>query len=116
MKIDEANVGAATKMPGEGERWFKTTSMKEVNFKFFLKEEHQNMKWKKDIPRSCLEEKWKTLLKMIQVYITCEGRYGRTMIYHFRLILHFTNEKPLNIPVYLLNILSKMASKVQAKP
>jgi hypothetical protein len=74
------------------------------------------MKWKKDIPRSYLEEKWKILLKIIQVYITCEGRYGRTMLYHFRLLLHFTGKKPMNMPFYLLKSLTKMASKVQPKP
>jgi len=38
------------------------------------------------------------------------------MMYHFRLILHFTSKKPLNMPYYLLKSLTKMASKVQAKP
>jgi len=45
----------------------------------------------------------------------CEGRYVRNMIYHFRLLLHFSGEKPLNMPYYLLKILTKMASKVHAK-
>jgi hypothetical protein len=58
----------------------------------------------------------KILLKIIQVYITCEGRYGRTMLYHFILLLHFTGKKPINMPYYLLKSLTKMASKVQAKP
>jgi len=116
MQIDESSVVATTNMPGEGESCFKTTSIKEIDFISFLKEEHQNMKWKKDIPRSYLEEKWQALLKMIQVYITCEGRYGRTMLYHFRMILHFTGKKPLNMPFYLLKSLTKMASKFQAKP
>jgi len=53
---------------------------------------------------------------MIQVYITCEGMYGRTMLYQFRLILHFTGNTPLNMPFYLLKSLTKMDSKVQAKP
>jgi hypothetical protein len=65
---------------------------------------------------SYLKEKWQALLKMIHAYITCEGRYGRIMLYHFRLLLHFTGKQPLNMPFYLLNILTKMASKVQAKP
>ena len=65
MQIDESSFVAATDMPREGERWFMTTSIKEVDFKCFLKEKNQNMKWKKDIPRSYLEDKWKTLLKMI---------------------------------------------------
>jgi hypothetical protein len=116
MQIDEVSIETTTKIPGEGEKWFKTTSVKEINFRPFLKKEHQNMKWQQEIPRSYLEDKWQELLKIIQVYITCEGRYGRTMIYHFRLLLHFTGKKPLNMPYYLLKILTKMASKVQAKP
>jgi hypothetical protein len=74
------------------------------------------MNWKKEIPKSYLEEKWQILLKIIQVYITCEGRYGRNMFYHFRLLLHFIGKKPINMPYYLLKSLTNMASKVQAKP
>jgi hypothetical protein len=116
MQIDEASISTTTEIPGEGEKWFNTTSIKEIDFRSFLKKEHQNMNWQKEIPRSYLEEKWKILLKIIQVYITCEGRYGRTMLYHFILLLHFTGKKPLNMPYYLLKSLTKMASKVQAKP
>jgi hypothetical protein len=57
MQIDEASISTTTKMPGEGEKWFKTTSVKEIDFRPFLKKEHQNMKWQKEIPRSYLEEK-----------------------------------------------------------
>jgi hypothetical protein len=32
MKIDEASVVASIEMSGAGERWFKTTSTKEVDF------------------------------------------------------------------------------------
>jgi hypothetical protein len=63
-----------------------------------------------------LEDKWQKLLKVIQVYITCEGRYGRVMLYHFRIINHFTGKNPLNLPHYLHRSLTKMAQKVQAKP
>jgi len=63
-----------------------------------------------------LEEKWKKLLKVIQVYITCEGRYGRVMMYYFRLINHFTGRNPLNFPHYLHRRLTKMGQKFQAKP
>jgi len=45
--------------------WFKTTSVKDIDFRSFLKKEHRNMNWEKDVPRSNLEEKWKSLLKMI---------------------------------------------------
>jgi hypothetical protein len=38
------------------------------------------------------------------------------MLYHLRLILHFTGKQPMNMPFYLLKSLTKMASKVQDKP
>jgi len=74
------------------------------------------MKWKQGIPISYLEGKWQELLNIIQVYNTYEGRYARTMFYHFTLLLHFTCKKPLNMPYYLLRSLTKMDSKVQDKP
>jgi len=75
MKIDEVSIEEARNMLGEGEKLFKTTSFNEINFRPFLKKEHQNMKWKREIPISYLKDKWKELLKIIQVYITCEWRY-----------------------------------------
>jgi hypothetical protein len=116
MQIDEASIVAATEMPGEGERWFKTTAIKDIEFRSYLKPEFQSIIWQRDVPRNYLEDKWKKLLKVIQVYITCEGRYGRVMLYHFRLINHFTGRNPLNLPHYLHRSLTKMAQKVQAKP
>jgi hypothetical protein len=56
------------------------------------------------------------LLKAIQVYITYEGRYGRVMLYHFRLMDHFTRKNPLSLPYYFHRSLTKMSHKVQAKP
>ena len=43
------------------------------------------------------------------VYITCEGRYNRAMIYHFKLMNHFTGKIPLNFPFYLHRSLEKVA-------
>jgi hypothetical protein len=116
MQIDEASVAATTEMPGQGERWFKTTVTKDIEFKSYLKPEFQNIIWQKDVPRSYLEEKWQHFLKAIQVYITCEGRYGRVMLYHFKLMNHFTGKCPLNLPHYLHRSLTKMSHQVQAKP
>ena len=55
-------------------------------------------------------------MKEILVYITCEGRYNRVMIYHFKLMNHFTGRIPLNMHFYLYKILTKMAHQVRAKP
>ena len=59
---------------------------------------------------------WKKLLKAIMVYITCEGRYNRAMIYHFKLMNHLTGKIPLNFPFYLHKSLGKVAHQVKARP
>ena len=56
------------------------------------------------------------MLKSILVYATCEGRYNRVMIYHLKLMNHFTGRSPLNHSFYLYKILTKMAHQVRAKP
>ena len=57
-----------------------------------------------------------TIIEPILVYITCEGRYNRVMIYHFKLMNHFTSRKPLKLPFYLHKSLTKMAHQVKAQP
>jgi hypothetical protein len=104
-----------TKLPRTRESWFKTTVTRDVEFRSYLKPEHKSLIWKKDIPMSFLEDKWQKLLKSILVYITCEGRYYRVMIYHFKLMNHFTSKTPLNLPYYLYRSLKKMAYQVQEK-
>jgi len=53
---------------------------------------------------------------VIQKYFPCEGRFHMVYQYHFKLFLHFTGKKPLDIPFYLFKSLGKMADNVQAKP
>ena len=56
------------------------------------------------------------MLKAIVVYMNCEGRYNRAMIYHFKLMKHFTGKCPLNLPFYLHRSLEKMAHQVKVQP
>jgi hypothetical protein len=112
----EATIASATGMPRTGKNWFKTTVTKNLEFRPYLKPEFQDIIWKKDIPSSHLEKKWKNLLKAIQLYITTEGRYDRVMLYHFKLMDHFTGKTPLNFPFYFHKSLTKMCNRVQAEP
>ena len=107
--MDEALIAEVTELPRTRESWFKTTITKDVEFRSYLKPEHKNIVWKKRIPTSWLEEKWHHLLKAIFVYITCEGRYNRVMIYHFKLMNHFTGKIPLNLHFYLHKIPTETA-------
>ena len=90
FQVDEALIIEVTEFPRTGESWFKTTITKNVEFGSYLKPKHKKIVWKKSIPTSWLEEKRQYFLKAILVYITCEGRYNRVMIYHFKLMNHFT--------------------------
>ena len=109
FQVDEALIAEVTELPRTRESWFKTTITKNLEFRSYLKPKHKNIVWKKSIPTTWLEENWQHLLKAIPVYITCEGRYNRVMIYHFKLMNHFTGRSPLNLPFYLHKSLTKMA-------
>ena len=114
--MDETLISNVTELPRTWEKWFKTTITKNVDFRSYLKPEHKNVVWKKSVPSTWLEERWQQLLKAILVYITCEGRYNREMIYHFKLMNYFTRRIPLNLPFYLHKSLTKMAHQVKAQP
>ena len=94
-------IAEVIEFPRTREIQFKTTITKNVEFRSYLNPKHKNIVWKKSIPTSWLEGKWQHLLKAILVCITCEGRYNRVMIYHFKLMNHFTGRSPLNLPFYL---------------
>ena len=114
--MDEDLIEKVIELPRTGESWCKTTITKNVEFRSYLKPEHKNIVWKKSIPTSWLEENWQHLLQAILVYITCEGKYNRVMIYHFNLMNHFTGRNLLNLPFCLYKSLDKMAHQVKAKP
>jgi hypothetical protein len=59
FQIDEDLIAEVTKLPTAGERWFKIIVINNIEFRSYLKPEHQGLIWKKDIPISFLEEKWK---------------------------------------------------------
>ena len=112
--VDETIILEVIELPRNGEKWFKTTITKNVEFRSYLKPEHRNVIWNKSVPSKWLEERCQQLLKSVLVYITCEGRYNREMIYHFKLMNNFIGRIPLNIPFYLHKSLTKMAHQLKA--
>jgi hypothetical protein len=114
--VDEAAIAAATSLPRSGQSWFKTTATKNLNFRAYLKEEFKHNAWKKSMPVSYLEEEWQELFKGIQLYITSEGRYDKLMMYHFKLLDHFTGKTLLNLPFFLHKSLTKVCKKIRAQP
>jgi hypothetical protein len=80
-----------------------------------LKPEFRNIDFGATIPREILLENHSNLLRVIQRFFTCEGRFTRVYQYHIRLLMHFTGRKPLNLPYYLFRSLGKMVDRVQVR-
>jgi hypothetical protein len=114
--VDEATITSTTDLPRKGQSWFKTTVTKNLYFRSYLKIEFRSITWKKSIPISYLEEEWKVLFKGIQLYVTSEGRYDKLMLYHFRLLDHFTGKVLLNLHFFHHRSLTKVCNMIRAKP
>ena len=71
--VDETLIAEVKKLLRTREKWFKTTITKNVEFRSYLKPEHRDVLWKKSVPSTWLEERWKQLLKAILVYITSKA-------------------------------------------
>jgi hypothetical protein len=54
------------------------------------------------------------MLVVIKRFITCEGGYSLLFIYHFQILMVFMDYE-LNMPTFLLKIVSKMAHLYQRK-
>jgi hypothetical protein len=70
IKVDEAVIAVATGLPRTGQRWFKTTVPKSLDFRVYLKEGYKHKAWRKGMLVSYLDEEWQELFKGIQLYIT----------------------------------------------
>jgi len=81
-------------MPIEGECWFKKKHAHDMDCNRFLKEEHHNYDWTKNVPRPYIRKEWNELVILIQRYIIGEGRYNSTSMYHIRLL----EQLYLNVP------------------
>ena len=73
----------------------------------------RRLNWTYGVLRIYLKDTWKDLAFLIQKFLTCEGRFSLIFLYHIKLLMHLKGEKPLNIPYYFLNILTKMAKSIQ---
>jgi hypothetical protein len=113
--VSEHSISVATKIPNCGEKWFKAMSLNSSFSKEFLKPEYQEDNLSKGVPRSHMLECFDKMLRVIQRYFTCEGRFNMVYQYHIRLLLHFTGKEAMNLPFYLFRSIGKMSDKVQAK-
>jgi hypothetical protein len=108
-------IAAATKIPNTGERWFKSIILNASFSKDFPKLDYEKDNLSKGVPTSHLVEGFDKMLKIIQRYCTCEGKFNMIYQYHIRLLLHFTGKDLMNMPYYLFISMGNMVDRVQAK-
>jgi hypothetical protein len=111
----QKRVVVATKIPIQGEKWFKGMPLDPVFYTDFLKPKYKKQKFRATIPIECILEHYEKLLRVVQRYFTCERIFDKVYQYHIRIMMHFTGNNPLNLPFYLYRSLGKMADKVQAR-
>jgi hypothetical protein len=76
FEVSEASISTTTEIPITREKWFKSMDLNASFFKYFLKLEYQTDNLSKWVPRSHLVEYVDKMPKIIQRYVTCEGRYN----------------------------------------
>ena len=90
--LDGAMIAEAIGGPAEGDKWFKQ-HLFEVNLSQFLLPIFENIDWSKGIHLNRIKPEWINMLKVVQCYITCEGRFATVFRYHLRFVLHINGEQ-----------------------
>jgi hypothetical protein len=114
LTINEATLREVTGLPNRGAKYFKGVGINKEMCQRFLKEDHQHPDWKKGIPRNYIKEEYHPMIASLQRFLTCEGRYAVTFIYHLRLLLHFEGGPEIDFPYFLWMSLNKMVRGVKS--
>jgi hypothetical protein len=115
FEVTEDSISVATGIPISGENLFKAMVLSSPFIKDLFKPKYQANDLSKNVPENQLIDQFDRMLKIIQRYFSCEGRFNTLYHYHIKLLLHFTGKVQMNIPYYLLRSIGKMADRVQAK-
>jgi hypothetical protein len=115
FEVTKTSISSATGIPISGEKWFKAMVLSSPFVKDLFNPEYWANELSKSMPRNQLTEQFDRILKIIQRYFTCEGRFNTLYHYHIRLLLHFTSNIEMDVPYYLLISIGKMLDRVQSK-
>ena len=111
FKLTVELVAEATGVRNEGEMWFKKLPFTFNAQRYLLPGITPD--WSKGILIQNFREEWVDPIKVLQSYITCEGRYAYAFKYHFRFLQHLVDESKMSLPFFLFKILQKMSSRVK---
>ena len=101
----------ATWILDEGEYWFKKVPFTFDAHKYLLPDVVAD--WGKGVHFQKFKPEWIEPIKILQSYITCEGRFAFVFKYHFRFLQHLIHEAKMNLPFFFFKSLQKMSSRVK---
>jgi len=101
LQGNEASISEATNLRLEDGNYFKGMVIDRQLCQQFLVLKHSNPNWTKGIPCEWIKPEYCTMIVSLQRFLTCEGRYAITFLYHLRLLLRFEGGPKLNFPYFL---------------
>ena len=104
-------IAESANIANEGEFWFKKVPFTFNSQNFLLPNVVPD--WGKGVHVQNFKHEWREPIKILQSYITCEGRYASIFKYHIRFLQHLSHESKMNLPFLFLKILQKMSSRVR---
>ena len=111
FKLTVDLVEEATGVKNEGEKWFKKLPFTFEVHRFLLPDVTPN--WNKGIVIHKFRSEWVEPIRVLQSYITCEGRYAFVFKYHFIFLQHMVGVSKMSLPFFLYKSLQKMSSRVK---
>ena len=111
FKLTVELIAEATGIKNEGEMWFKKLPFTFDAQRYLLP--NITPDWSKGILIQNFRSEWVEPIRILQSYITYEGRYGYVFKYHFRFLQHMVGESKMSLPFFLFKSLQKMSSKVK---
>ena len=107
-------IAQATGIPNVGEVWNKRKVLDSVHFEPFVIP--TLMRHLTGVfPFRFLRSEYAPMMRLIMLYFTCEGRFSQVYSYHIRLLMHFTQVRMMNIPVFFYQNIERMVSMMQRK-
>jgi len=103
FKMAKELLAEATGFLDEGEFWFKKVPFTFDAQKYLLPGVVAD--WGKGVPIQKFKPEWIDPIKILQSYVTCEGRCAFVFKYHFRFLQHLSHESKMNLPFLFLKIL-----------
>ena len=111
IELTRELIAEATGIPDEGEYWFKKVPFTFDSHNYLLP--NVVAYWGKGVHIQKFKPEWREPIKILQSYVTCEGRYAFVFKYHFRFLQHLNHEAKINLPLFFLKSLQKISSRLK---